>query len=227
MDQIQMDIIGRHSMTTRRTFLQTSAALALTAASYNRVFGANEILNVGCIGTGGRCRQLMKALVKVPDVRIAAVCDVWDVSLAEGKKLADPKAVTTKKFQDILDNKDIYAVLVGTPDHWHVPITVAACNAGKDVYVEKPLTHDPSEGPAVIEAQNKNKRVVQVGTQQRSMPHIQKAYEVYKTGRLGKITKIRTAWNRNTDRVRRFPLGVDPKSVDWETVLGKAKDQPF
>src|SRR5207248_6498967 len=74
-------------MTTRRTFLQTSAALALTAASYDRVFGANEVLNVGCIGTGGRCRHLMKSLATIPDVRIAAVCDVWDVSLAEGKKL--------------------------------------------------------------------------------------------------------------------------------------------
>src|SRR5262249_8344341 len=227
MDQIQMDIIGRHSMTTRRTFLQTSAAFALTAASFKPVFCANGILSVGCIGTGGRCRHLMKSLVKIPDVRIDAVCDVWDVSLTEGKKLADPKAVMTKKYKEVLDNKDIHAVLIGTPDHWHVPITVDACNAGKDVYVEKPLTHRPEEGAAVIEAQNKNNRVVQVGTQQRSMPHIAKGREVIKSGRLGKISKVHLTWNRNTDRVKRFPLGVDPKSVDWKTFLGNAKDQPF
>jgi predicted dehydrogenase len=214
-------------MSTRRSFLQSSAAIALTAVSYNRVFGANTVLNVGCIGTGGRCRYLMKSLVKIPDIRIAAVCDVWDVSLAEGQKLADPKAIATKKYKEILDNKEIHAVLIGTPDHWHVPVTVDACNAGKDVYVEKPLTHSPEEGAAVIAAQNSNKRVVQVGMQQRSMPHIAKARELIKAGRLGKITKVHLTWNRNTDRVKRFPLGVDPKSVDWKTFLGTAKDQPF
>jgi len=213
--------------TTRRAFLTAGSALALSALSYHRVLGANETIHVGCIGTGGRCRHLMKALVKVPDVRITAVCDVWDTALNEGRKLADAKASATKRYKDILDSKEIQAVMVGTPDHWHVPITVDACNAGKDVYVEKPLTHDLSEGKAVIDAQNNNKRIVQVGTQQRSMPHIQKAYEIFKTGRLGKITKVRTAWNRNTDRVRRFPLGVDPKSVDWKTFLGNAKEQPF
>jgi predicted dehydrogenase len=214
-------------MTTRRAFLQTSAALALTAASYNRVHGANKALNIGCIGTGGRCRHLMKSLVKVPDVHITAVCDVWDVSRTEGQKLADPKAVTTKAYKEILDNKEIHAVLIGTPDHWHVPITIDACNAEKDVYVEKPLTHSLAEGTAVIEAQNRNKRVVQVGMQQRSMPHIEKGREVIKAGRLGKVTKVHLTWNRNTDRMRRFPLGVDPKSVDWKTFLGNAKVQPF
>jgi predicted dehydrogenase len=192
------------------------------------VLGANETIHVGCIGTGGRCRQLMsKGLNKIDHVRISAVCDVWDVALTEGRKLADPKAMNTKRYKEVLDSKEIQAVMIGTPDHWHVPITIDACNAEKDVYVEKPLTHDLSEGQAVIDAQNKNKRIVQVGTQQRSMPHIQKAYEIFKSGRLGRITKIRTAWNRNTDRVRRFPLGVDPKSVDWKTFLGNAKEQPF
>jgi predicted dehydrogenase len=214
-------------MSSRRTFLKTSAALAATAVSYDRILGANEKLHVGCIGTGGRCRHLMTALVKIPDVRITAVCDVWDVSLKEGKKLAGPQVSITKNYKEVLDNKEIHAVLVGTPDHWHVPITVDACNTGKDVYVEKPLTHNLSEGKAVIEAQNENKRVVQVGMQQRSMPHIQKAYEIVKAGRLGKVSKVNLAWNRNTDRVRRFPLGVDPKSVDWKMFLGNAKDQPF
>ena len=216
-------------MTTRRTFLQTSAALALTAASYNRVFGANEILNVGCIGTGGRCRQLMKALVKVPDVRITAICDVWDVSLAEGKKLADPKAVTTKKYQDILDNKDIHAVLVGTPDHWHVPITVDACNAGKDVYVEKPVAHNVAEGQAMRRAARKTNRIMAVGTQQRSSSHFQRAVEIVRSGKLGKVFWVQT-WNfENISPVGigKYPDGEAPSSVDYERWLGPAPRRPF
>ena len=124
----------------------------------------------------------MKSLARIPGVSIAAVCDVWDVHLAEGQKLADPKAFATKHYRELLDRKDIDAVLIATPDHWHVPMTVDACEAGKDVYVEKPLTHDLAEGQAVIEAQNKHKRIVQVGTQQRSMPHFRRRYEIVQVG---------------------------------------------
>ncbi|HLW65631.1 MAG TPA: Gfo/Idh/MocA family oxidoreductase, partial [Gemmataceae bacterium] len=211
----------------RRSFMQTSAALAATALSYQRMYGANDRLLIGCIGTGGRCRYLMKSLVQIPNVRIAAVCDIWEVALQEGRKLADADAFVTKHFPEILERKEIDAVLIGSPDHWHVPMTIAACEAKKDVYVEKPLTHNLEEGQSVIDAQNKHQRIVQVGTQQRSMTHIQKAYEILRAGRLGKITKVRMSWNRNTDRVRRFPLGVDPKSLDWKAFLGNAKEQPF
>jgi predicted dehydrogenase len=155
------------------------------------------------------------------------VCDVWDVALDEGRKLADPKAFATKRADELLARKDIDAVLVGTPDHWHVPMTVAACAAGKDVYVEKPLTHDLGEGRAVIDAQDRHKRVVQVGTQQRSMPHIAAARELVRAGRIGQVLKVTMSWNRNTDRVRRFPLGVKPESVDWPAFLGTAPKQPF
>src|SRR2546423_1443122 len=173
--------MGTHR--SRRDFLTASAALAAGAAVGSRVLGANETLNVGCIGTGGRCRTLMKSLAKVPGVRITAVCDVWDAALAEGRKLADPRATATKRYQELLDRKDVDAVLIGAPDHWHVPLTVEACAAGKDVYVEKPLTHDLAEGKAVIEAVNRSKRIVQVGTQQRSMPHIRQARERLTAGR--------------------------------------------
>ncbi len=210
---------------TRRSFLL--AAGTAVAGSVATGFPANEALHVGVIGSGGRARHLMQSLVKVPNVRIAAVCDVWDVALDAGKKLADPMASTTKKYQELLDRKDVHAVLIGSPDHWHVPLTVAACAAGKDVYVEKPLTHEIGEGKAVLDAQAKSKAVVQVGTQQRSMPHIAKARELVKAGKIGKVLKVRMSWNRNTDRVRRNPLGVDPKSVDWKTFLGGAREQPF
>jgi len=213
---------------TRRSFLKTSAAgvAALTLPAVN-VLGANETLNVACIGTGGRTRHLMKALAKVPNVRMAAICDVYDPFLDEGRKLADPKAFTSRSYKEILDRKDIDAVLIGTPDHWHVPMTIDACAAGKDVYVEKPLTHTLAEGKAVIEAQNKHNRIVQVGTQQRSMPQFAKGREMIKAGALGKVFKVRLSWNRNSDRLRKGALNIDAKKLDWKAFLGNAPDQPF
>jgi predicted dehydrogenase len=215
---------------SRRAFLKATAAAA-TAAAWGvpavNVLGANESLNVGCIGTGGRCRALMKSLAAVANVRITAVCDIYDAHLEEGKKLADPRAFATKKYQELLDRKDVDAVIIGAPDHWHVPMTIDACAAKKDVYCEKPLTHDRSEGKAVLEAVKKHERVVQVGTQQRSMPQFARGRELLKAGRLGEVHKVHLTWNRNVDRVKRGALGIDPKQVDWKAFLGNARDQPF
>jgi predicted dehydrogenase len=170
----------------------------------------------------------MKSLRQVPGVRRAGVCDIYDVHLHQARELADPKATATKDYRELLDRQDIHAVLIGSPDHWHVPMTIDACAAGKDVYVEKPLTHDPSEGPAVIEAQNRHRRIVQVGTQQRSMPQFQEAGDLVKAGRLGDIYKIHLTWNRNRkERLQRVPLGIDPSQVDWKAFLGSAPVQPF
>jgi predicted dehydrogenase len=207
-----------------------SAAAAGTSVALEsaRGFAANDTITVGCLGTGGRCQSLMKSLSQVPGVKIAAVCDIWDVHLAQAKELADSRAVATKRYREVLDRKDIDAVLIGSPDHWHVPMAVDACNAGKDVYVEKPLTHDPAEGAAIIDAQNRNQKIVQVGMQQRSMPHIQKARELVKNGRIGEVFKIHLSWNRGgSSRMRRSPLGVDPHQVAWKDFLGNAPDQPF
>jgi predicted dehydrogenase len=212
---------------SRRTFLKTSAALAAFGLPAINVLGAGETIRVGCIGTGGRCRFLMRSLAATPNVKMTAVCDVWDQHIAEGLKLADSKATSTKRYKDILDSKDIDAVLIGSPDHWHTPMTLDALAAGKDVYVEKPLTHSLAEGKALLEASEKYKKVVQVGTQQRSMPHIQKGYELLNAGRFGKVHKVHLTWNRNTDRVRRIPLNIDPKKVDWKAFLGNAPEQPF
>lgn len=206
-----------------------TVAAVMAAPRANKAYGfsANETIRVAAIGTGGRCQHLLRSLGEIEKTRIVAVCDVWDQALAAGKKLAAPDAATTKNYRELLDRKDIDAVVIGTPDHWHVPITIDACNAGKDVYVEKPLTHDISEGPAVIDAQNRNKRIVQVGTQQRSMPHVQKARELIAAGRLGKIHKVHMTWNRNVARGEQRTYGIDPKTVDWKMFLGNAKDQPF
>ncbi len=206
---------------TRRD-LVAAAGYTATALGYQ----ANETIGIGCIGTGGRCRELMKALGKIAGVRITAVCDIWETHRQRGKELADPKAFVTGDFRAILDRKDIDAVVIGAPDHWHTPMTIAACQAGKDVYVEKPLTHDLSEGKAVIAAQTNSRRIVQVGMQQRSMPHIVKGYELIRSGALGKIYKVHLTWNRNAPRGRR-PAEIDPATVDWKSFLGSARQQPF
>ena len=143
-------------------------------------------------------------------------------------KLADPKAFATKQYQEVLDRKDIDAVLIGAPDHWHVPMTVEACEAGKDVYVEKPLTHDLAEGKGVIEAQNEHKRIVQVGTQQRSMPHFAEGGELVRGG--ADRPGLQGPPHLEPQHATAFaakPRAVDPKEVDWKAFLGNAPDQPF
>ncbi len=222
-----------HSSSTRRAFLERigvagAAVSTLGSLETARGYAANDSLSVACLGTGGRCRHLMSALAKVPGVKMTAVCDVYDVPLESAKKLADPKAIASKQYRALLDRKDIDAVLIASPDHWHVPMAVDACNAGKDVYVEKPLTHDHCEGKAIIEAQNKNKKIVQVGMQQRSMPHIQQARELLKAGRIGEVFKVHLSWNRGgTTRFARGPSVVNPNQVNWKDFLGSAPDQPF
>jgi len=216
----------------RREFLErlgVSAAGLMAAghAATAKGFPSNETIRVGAIGTGGRCRQLLGTLGEIPGVKIVGVCDIWDANLARGLELADKNAFTTKDHRALLDRSDIDAVVIGTPDHWHVPITIDACAAGKDVYVEKPLTHDLSEGAAVIAAQNDYKRIVQVGMQQRSMPHLIEANDILRSGKLGQIRKVHLTWNRNTNRAKKKSYGIDPKSVDWKRFLGNAPDQPF
>jgi predicted dehydrogenase len=212
-------------MQTRRSFLlATGAAIAGSSATS---FASSETLNVGLIGTGGRCRALLKSLMTIANVRVTAISDVRDDAIAETKKMTSDKVFVTKHFPELLERKEIDAVLIASPDHWHVPMTVAACEAKKDVYVEKPLTHDLSEGKAVIDAQNKHERIVQVGTQQRSMPHIIKAREIFQGGGIGKVMKVHMTWNRNTDRLRRSKDTLDPNSVDWKAWLGKARDQKY
>ncbi|MEX0979163.1 MAG: Gfo/Idh/MocA family oxidoreductase [Pirellulales bacterium] len=214
----------------RRQFLEQLGLGSLVLAGYTataRGYAANETINVGCIGTGGRCQALMRALKEVPGAKIVAVCDVWDQNLEAGRRLADEGAFATKDHRELLARKDVDAVIIGAPDHQHVPLTIDACTAGKDVYCEKPLTHDLSEGKAVIDAQNKHSRIVQVGTQQRSMPHFQKACEIVKSGQIGDVHKVHLTWNRNISRWVREKFNISPDTVDWKRFLGGAPQQPF
>jgi predicted dehydrogenase len=213
---------------SRRSLIKVAAAGgAAFAFPAVQARGANEMLNVGLIGFGGRCRALVAALAKLPDVRIGAVCDVYGPNLDAAREIAGAGAFATEDHRALLDRKEIQAVVIATPDHWHTPITIDACAAGKDVYVEKPLTHDPAEGKAVVEARDRSGRIVQVGTQQRSMPQFQKGLEMVRSGRLGDVRKVHLTWNRNTDRARRGPQGVIAERLDWKRFLGNAPDQPF
>jgi predicted dehydrogenase len=216
--------------TGRREFLERMGLGAVVLAGYTataRGYAANETIGVGCIGTGGRCRHLMQALKEVPGAKIVAVCDVWDQNLQTARGLAESAAFATKDHHELLARQDVDAVIIAAPDHLHVPLTIDACAAGKDVYCEKPLTHQLSEGAAVVEAQNKHRRIVQVGTQQRSMPQFQEASKLVKSGQLGDIHKVHLTWNRNQPRWARDKYGIAPSSVDWQRFLGPAPQQPF
>jgi hypothetical protein len=166
-------------------------------------FGAvppRDRVRLGIIGTGRQGRGLIGSFMKQPDAELAVLCDVYRPSLDDALRVVarrDSERAAPQiesDFRRVLERKDIDAVVIGSPDHWHALMTVEACRAGKDVYVEKPTAVAIEEGAKMVEAARKYKRVVQVGTQQRSGAHFQKAVEVVRSGALGKITFVRT-WN--------------------------------
>ncbi len=170
----------------------------------------------------------MKTLRQIPGVRLAAVCDVFEPHFAMAKETAEPMAFATTEYREVLDRKDIDAVLVTSPNHWHVPMTIDACQAGKDIYVEKPLTHQLQEGQAVIRAPKESNRVVQVGMQQRSMPQFLEGYDLAKSGKLGKIHKVHLTWNRNSVLRKPRPTpAADRSTLAWDKFVGPTRKQPF
>ncbi|MFN7939045.1 MAG: Gfo/Idh/MocA family oxidoreductase [Bryobacteraceae bacterium] len=208
---------------TRR---RVARVMAWTALSAGRIRGANETLQIGCIGTGGRAQALMRNIEGIGRARISAVCDVWAENLEKAKQIAGPGAFATADFRQLLARKDVDAVLIAAPDHQHVPLTIAACRAGKDVYVEKPLTHSREEAAAVLAAVRETGKIVQVGTQQRSMPHMKKGRDLVLAGKIGKVHKAHITWNRNAPRAAQ-QYQIDPSSVDWKAWLGGAREQSF
>ena len=152
----------------RRQFIQTTAAAtAATALSYSRILGANERVRLGLIGCGSRGVGNRNNFLKLGTVDVTALCDVYGTQFERAKQTAT-RAKTFKDHRRLLEAKDLDAVLIAVPDHWHLTTTTDALHAGKDVYVEKPLTLKIEEGPAIVKAARLNKRVCQVGMQQRS-----------------------------------------------------------
>lgn len=217
------------SSVSRRHVLRTTAtsAAVLTAASYSRILGANERIRLGLIGCGGRGRYVLETFVKSDQVEVPAVCDVWPERSAEAKKKSAPNAVQFIDHRKLLDSKGLDAVLIATPDHWHAGCAIDSLNAGKDVYVEKPLTLKMEEGPEIVKAARLNNRVCQVGMQQRSGKiYLQAKEEVVKAGKLGKVTLARTWWHGNGAHLMPAPAQYrdhKPSDLDWGRFLGPVK----
>ena len=207
----------------RREFIQAAAATtAATALSYSRILGANDRVRLALIGCGSRGIGDMNNFIKIGTVDVPALCDVYGARIDEARKAA-ANAKGYADHRQVLDLKDIDAVIIAVPDHWHTAITIDALNAGKDVYVEKPLTLRIEEGPEIVKAARVNKRICQVGMQQRSGKHyLQAKQEYFDTGRLGKITLVRTWWHGNTFHLRRAPAALltQPADLDWARFVG-------
>src|SRR5438874_6521713 len=182
----------------RRSFVAgATAAIATTAAAVKSASAANEKINVGFIGYGLIGKRHLLDFRDQPDVKIVAVAECHAGRLNEARSLIGSKTRGYRDFRELLDAKDIDAVVISTPDHWHALMTMLACAAGKDVYVEKPLTLFVREGRWMIDVAKKHQRVVQVGTQQRSGPHYAKARELIQSGHIGKVVSVRMQGYRN------------------------------
>ena len=217
----------------RRQFIQGTAGTALAsvaALARGRILGANDRLNVALIGCGGRGRALADLVAaRITDVELAAVCDVYEPHAAAAKARAGPGCRSYGDFRRLLEQKDIDAVLVATPDHWHATIAVLACQAGKDVYVEKPLAHSIREGQKMVEAVRRYNRVLQTGTQHRSAPHVRQAAEILQSGQIGPVHFVRV-WNylnMSPDGIGRTCDSAAPSGLDWDFYLGPAPRVPF
>jgi predicted dehydrogenase len=211
---------------TRRTAIAMAAASALSAT---RILGANDRVRLGLIGSGGRGREDWGNFLKQPDVEPVAVCEVYDPFREKGIAMSEGRAKPFSDFRKLLDQRDIDAVIVAAPDHWHAVMTVAACQAGKDVYCEKPLTLMAGEGRKMVEAARRNKRVVQTGSQQRSGAHYAQAVELIRGGHIGQVHRIAAGFQRNIFRGLKpteLASGLTP-ALDWDMWLGPAKKIPF
>lgn len=212
----------------RRDILRAGAALFTTSLFTGKIRGANDRIRIGYIGMGKMGRDNLKAFKEVAKIEPAAVCDVYERNLDWAVKIA-PDAKKHRDFREVLADKGIDAVCISTPDHWHAYMTVEACKAGKDVYVEKPVSVAVDEAVQMVAAARKYSRVVQAGTWQRSAPHFQQAAQIVKSGQLGKIATVQT-WNAGNDPkagIGNPSDGDPPEDLDWDLWLGPAPKRPF
>lgn len=232
---------------SRRGFIKklstTAAAIAtgsaVIAAEKQQAFeylkrsspvSANDTINIALIGAGGMGTQDTIVALQVPGVKLLAVCDLYDGRLKDAKARWGADIFTTRSYKEILNRKDIDAVIVGTPDHWHQQISVDAMRAGKHVYCEKPMVHSIEEGPAVIKAQKETGKVFMVGSQGVSSLGNEKAKELLKAGAIGELNYAEGFWaRRNPLEVWQYPIPEDAsaQTVDWDTYVSNTKKRPF
>jgi len=210
----------------RRTFI---IAGGLTALASTRVLGANDTLRIGVIGAGGRMGDLLNAADKAgSNYQIVAVSDVYAPRRDAVKKRSNDTATTHVNYHEVLEQQ-LDAVLIASPDHWHVRMAVDAIAAGKDVYLEKPVTHTFEEGATLTHAVRSSKQILQCGMQQRSWSHFRDAVELIQGGSIGRVPQVRTYWWQNylAYRASGEPKAIDTQALDWKQWLGGAPDQPF
>ena len=226
-----------------RSFATTTAALTTGANVFatennNRYVeqlkqsrvSANDNINIALIGAGGMGTQDTLTALKVPGIKLVAICDLYDGRLEDAKKKWGADLFTTRSYKAILDRKDVDAVIIGTPDHWHQQISVDAMKAGKHVYCEKPMIHAISEGPAVIKAQQDSGKIFQVGSQGVSSLGNEKAKQLLKEGAIGELNYAEGFWARHSPTgAWQYPIPADASSanVDWETFISNTHKRPF
>ena len=207
-------------MITRR---EAAKAATITALSYSRILGANDRIGLGVIGAGSRGAYVMTLFQKNQDVEVRALCDVYSVRIDQ----AQQKAPNTKSFGDhrrLLEMKELDAVLVGTPDHWHKDVAIDAMNAGKDVYVEKPMCRTREEAPQMVKAARVNERICQIGVQQRSGEiYLEPKEKFVASGLIGKISHIDAVWHGGVPRALPKEPAQKPSNLDWVRFLGPVK----
>ncbi len=222
------------NMIDRRDFLKSSALgasapVVATLSEDPQSSPSGERIGVGLIGCGGMGQMNLTDFQRNAEVAILAVCDVFRPNAERARQLAGEQAQIHGDYRGVLDRKDIQAVIIATPDHWHPLMTVDACNAGKDVYVEKPVSYCVREGRLMVEAARRNRRIVQVGIQQRSGSHFQRAVHAVREGRIGTVHYAQ-CWNH----YQSSPAGVGnpadadpPAGLDWDSWLGPAPKVPY
>ncbi len=202
---------------------------AFAAPLPGRVQGANERVRVGLIGCGGMGRHNLGSIMG-QGAACTAICDVDSSHLAqtraEVEKKQNSRPYECKDFRQLLERKDVDVVIIATPDHWHALPLIAACQAGKDVHLEKPISHNIVEGRAMVAAAKRHKRVVQVGTWQRSTPEFVTAVDYVRKGNLGRVTTVR-AWKTDEFRIGKQQPKSPPSSLDYDFWVGPAEMVPY
>ena len=209
---------------SRRTVLRRGAALGIALPSFLPTFlraSPAESIATAHVGVGGRGGSLLGGAMGNSGTRVAAVCDVDAQRLAAAKKRVGGEVEGNGDYRPLLDRKDIDAVVIATPDHWHAGVTISACQAGKDVYVEKPASHNVAEGRAMVKAARQHERVVQVGTHHRSASYTREIARIVRGGRIGRVRAVRM-WMWENLKAARTPVRAPPKHLDWNRWLGPA-----
>lgn len=221
------------SRNTRRGFLQQSAALGLgvTAGLSGKAFAANDKISVACIGVRGRGNSVMHSFAAEPDCAVTHICDVYEPTRRKrGEEMKQKTGLMPKLVNDyrtLLDDKSVDVFMVATPDHWHALPTIHGCLAGKDVYVEKPASHNILEGKTAVAAARKNNRMVQMGTQIRSASFLREAVDYVQSGALGRAIFGR-AWETNRNgAVHLVEDSAPPPGLDYDIWQGPAPERPY